>query len=657
MKKGAFLVLATVAALAAGSAFGQVSIDSINAAAQGDKGLSMLSRIFGNLALGTSATSSNSTIGEMFGYFCAAMMAVGIAWFTFTIGSGVVQTAHDGKFLGKRYSSVWLPIRFAIGVSLLIPAFGGYSLAHVAVLTAAKWGVGIANSVQTIGLRSMGSGGSFGTPASATPYAAAEKAFASLVCVAARSEQMRASGSPEFAAHWRTYYVADGAAAFGYRDGTECGTLSIKLPSQEATMSDSTAKRLATTQRRAFDELLTGAQTQATDWINAVWAFEYKGIGNDYPPVPRAALAQLAERYQATVAAAAASAARESGRKESQILAKIEKAGWTELGAWYQQLATASAKLSSAAAITIEGKGPELAANVGGVDLWRDAAALLKKSNTNTGATADGGAAKVDFETDGPGAWIASKSIALINWGGKIDGADGQQTNPLLLAKNLGDSVVIASETAIATYIATKSASHIADGVPVLGGIGKAIGEAANVLGLAGAALFGLGWLLSVYLPFAPYMLWFVAVVGWLVHVAKAMAAAPVWALLHLDGEGDGMGRHTTPGYTMLLEVLIRPPLLVLGFFLAHGVMLAGADLLNAGFFDALRSMATDGSAAGSVVGPFSIIGAIAMYVILMIGLVHTAFGLATSALPEYVASLLPQSGGASSTSASSKTA
>lgn len=95
------------------------------------------------------ATSPNqSVMGQMFLVLNTAIAAIAAIWFTFTMGSAMLQGGHDGEFLGKRYHSFWLPIRTVLGASLIIPIPGfGYSLAQVITILAATTGIGIANAV------------------------------------------------------------------------------------------------------------------------------------------------------------------------------------------------------------------------------------------------------------------------------------------------------------------------------------------------------------------------------------------------------------------------------------------------------------------------------------------------------------------------------
>ena len=74
-----------------------------------------------------------------------SLLAVGALWLAYNVSAGVAQTAQDGEFLGKRFSTLWLPIRLGAGITSLVPVFHGWALCQLIVLYAAQIGVGIGN--------------------------------------------------------------------------------------------------------------------------------------------------------------------------------------------------------------------------------------------------------------------------------------------------------------------------------------------------------------------------------------------------------------------------------------------------------------------------------------------------------------------------------
>ncbi|WP_446333283.1 DotA/TraY family protein [Burkholderia pseudomallei] len=87
--------------------------------------------------------------------------------------------------------------------------------------------------------------------------------------------------------------------------------------------------------------------------------------------------------------------------------------------------------------------------------------------------------------------------------------------------------------------------------------------------------------------------------------------------------EGDGLGHKTAHGYIFLLEMMVRPILMVIGFFLGGAGIVAGGTLLNEGFGVALANAQFD-----SLTGIGSILAFCTIYFSMCLNLVHSCFNL-----------------------------
>ncbi|MBX2834189.1 MAG: DotA/TraY family protein [Micavibrio sp.] len=75
-----------------------------------------------------------------------------------------------------------------------------------------------------------------------------------------------------------------------------------------------------------------------------------------------------------------------------------------------------------------------------------------------------------------------------------------------------------------------------------------------------------IAFILYYVLPFMPFMYFFFAVSGWVKGIFEAMVAMPLWALAHLRIDGEGlMGPGAINGYGLLLEIFLRPILILTG--------------------------------------------------------------------------------------------
>lgn len=112
-----------------------------------DQSVLFLSEIFGKVGnvIG-GATSTPLRIVILL--FNNIALVVGGFIILYTIIVSTINTSNDGELLGKKWNSVWIPMRAAIGFGLLLPAgTNGYALVQVAVMWIVVQGVGAANYV------------------------------------------------------------------------------------------------------------------------------------------------------------------------------------------------------------------------------------------------------------------------------------------------------------------------------------------------------------------------------------------------------------------------------------------------------------------------------------------------------------------------------
>lgn len=98
----------------------------------------------------------------------------------------------------------------------------------------------------------------------------------------------------------------------------------------------------------------------------------------------------------------------------------------------------------------------------------------------------------------------------------------------------------------------------------------------------AGLALLFIGCVFAYVVPITPVIFWLRALLSWIFMVIEAMVAAPFWACTHALPEGAGFaGQHAKRGYMMLLDIVIRPTLLVVGAVTAIAIIQASGWLFN----------------------------------------------------------------------------
>jgi len=117
-----------------------------------------LANIFGTVD-GVLQGTGSQILGNMFAVFNAAVLALGGMIITYTLLVSTMNTAQDGEMMGKKWSSVWVPVRSAGGLALLMPKASGYCLLQIFVMWTIVQGVGAADKIWNAALNYLNRGG------------------------------------------------------------------------------------------------------------------------------------------------------------------------------------------------------------------------------------------------------------------------------------------------------------------------------------------------------------------------------------------------------------------------------------------------------------------------------------------------------------------
>jgi defect-in-organelle-trafficking protein DotA len=129
----------------------------------GDVSILFLGNIFG-VVDGVLAGTGSQIVGQMFGVFNSAVLALGGILITYTLLVSTLNTAQEGQFLGQRWNSVWVPLRSIGGVVLLLPKASGYCLMQIFVMWIVVQGVGAADKIWAQALSYLNRGGAIVRP-------------------------------------------------------------------------------------------------------------------------------------------------------------------------------------------------------------------------------------------------------------------------------------------------------------------------------------------------------------------------------------------------------------------------------------------------------------------------------------------------------------
>lgn len=137
--------------------------------------------------------------------------------------------------------------------------------------------------------------------------------------------------------------------------------------------------------------------------------------------------------------------------------------------------------------------------------------------------------------------------------------------------------------------------------------------------------LFAEGMVMTYYVPMIPYILFLFGAVGWLIATLEAMVAAPIVALGITHPEGQEVMGKADPAVLMLVNVFLRPSMMIIGFIAGIILSYVSVWLLNLGFFHAYDQAFEHASLLTII---FAIPAMLIVYVGIVIGLLNYVFQL-----------------------------
>lgn len=114
--------------------------------ASADQSVVYLGQIFGTVGIALSGTGP-ALLSIMFKTFNTGMLVLGALMVAYTTVVGVLATAQEGKFLGEKWNSLWVPLRTLLGLVALFPTKSGYCAAQVVIMWFVVQGIGSADMV------------------------------------------------------------------------------------------------------------------------------------------------------------------------------------------------------------------------------------------------------------------------------------------------------------------------------------------------------------------------------------------------------------------------------------------------------------------------------------------------------------------------------
>lgn len=638
-----------------------VNFDKIEAAAKRSSDLSrqLLVMIFGDVV--TDPFSTNTTmIGELFYIFNGVAFVLAVIWFLIIGLKHIARAGHLGKVFSGGDTSASVVTTVA-GFITLAPTVSGWSLAQLMFLWAVSvMGIGSANLMTDKIADLLASGFSLThQPVAPQTVSAARSIYEMNLCMYGVNNELSSMYSRYGQGGTPLMTIRKLSDGFEISNGNaRCG--SVRLPAASDSKNSFwglfgasvDTSNITSAQQNGLNQMQNDLNQAASRFVTALINRQQTGSGE--LPDAETDIQNAARAFEDRVNQAVQ--AQDNGNKlTSAMTEQLKKYGWLSLGSWYQTFATANQKVNDAAALKPVVSGISGIGEIGAGDTLSGVMTAYQAQLQNTSYTPPLGTPNIKntqmADSDVPSAMLTnifeSPGQYLANYfATSFSGNDiNEQTNPLLKMKDIGDRTLVTTETALISFTLMRSAVETyTKGVSgffleILSFKGSELAK--NIIVTISPIVFfvliillGIGFSLSIYLPFIPFIYWLSGSANWVVSVLVGSTGGSLWAATHIGTEKD-KGSRAAYGYIFLIDGMIRPMLMVLGFAFSSLTLIAIGTLLNILYASAIANVQSN-----SITGLVSLIGILMIYARLCTTTVSRVFALQVT-MPDYIISWL----------------
>lgn len=591
---------------------------------------------------GLGGTSGAELMLQLFAAFNLVALGAISALFIWVLAVSIAGTAHEGTAFGKKYSSLWMPLRFVGAMGALAPIFKGLSLFQIALLACIGFSINMGNYVWEMGVDYfVEHGGQLTVQAPNQNISEfsiiANGTLRSLTQQYYLAEHRGGNIVPGVTEKYQKNSFSDGGT-FKYTFNGNMGTITINCIDESDSLCLGKRKAIGT----AISSLSKTAQILA----------DSKSPKNS---IDTLALYNAANAINQTILNEVKNYA-----KQGQLSEKLKdfqnlsnQYGWFMAGSSYWSISWINQEVREAMYSGISYSGREITlsevfANMYG---YADYAAMRERlaNFIKTGYADKRG---ISATTRNP--TVVDEDRAPEMFGKLVRefinhlsvGVILPQTAEMLIASdpimalaNVGDYFITSAYVLFTALLNIDLVSSVIKAIPFIGRSAGSIDKYITFLLFSVFIPFLLyGITLAYYLPAIPFIRWISAIAGWIILIVESLIAAPLWLCAHALPEGEGAaGQHGKRGYLLFLAILIRPPLMVAGFFSAVLLMNIMGKLIGESF-----QLFIAGVGQTKVLGPTGTISMIVILGIVIIMLANKFFSL-IHYLPEHVTNWIGQ--------------
>ncbi len=611
---------------------------------------------------GGTAAEAASLLLTLLQAMSTVALSIGAVIMTYTVFLGVVGTAQDGQPLGRKLNTMWVPIRGAVGVAMLVPTAKGLNVLMVVILACVGGSVNFANYLAGEAYEYLrSSGGQVAVSAPPSMRSNIEEVAVNVLTNLTAQHYMAYKLGQSFDEglyevipptsrnqEYVIQFLPSLESSFGKK-----WMGSVTIPCSAGDGEDTVCEARKDGIVAMIQSLIPAAQYMSANIMTS-----QEREDNNVPEpgtLNKTVILDVADQYVQTLLPHLSQIISEADPELQEglnnFVDQASKDGWLMLGSYYWTLSRFTQHANS-----VVGNMPE--SDQGSyIELFHNASedpafsALWKSTQEVARDQIESRKSAAVAGTSGILDKAAEMLKSALTFGGRgpVELAADKLKNgdPVAELTNLGQSLVFGSKVLAGVAIGAGAASSFVEGAsknPVVNlftlggaeGAGKSAGFLKSVLIFVLTTVIitvgGAGLFLSYYLPALPWILWMAAVIGWFILILETLFAAPLWAIGHILPSGDGIaGQHGRQGYMMFLGVLARPPLMVAGLFSAMILFSIFGNLMGYCFEIYYKSVT-----AGQVTGIITTIVQILILTGATIVFAHKIFSL-INVLPERV--------------------
>ena len=663
----------------------------------GDESVNILNQIFGvgwermlydGVVLNDD--SAISVLALLLQYLNIVVLSAVVVMFTYMMAVGVVGSSHEGKPLGQRYHTLWVPFRGVTSTLFLMPLpwAGGFSVLQALMLLFTSFAIGLASSVWGVATEfAERHGGRLVAPEvrivdtdyvnrmfkvlitreffrldegwdvppiPALKFIPDDSAYSGTNFLAGSDLTVDIRGDEPIPGYWAYDIPVPTEVRTGHSYGF--GRMMVRCRDRNT--------HLCRRRAEAMDVLRVDLQ-KAAQQIVMQTRFGHREDGRVLGERFQSGDIKLALRKYITaingINTDLFKDANEDQVRQMEAFGRLARSqGWVVAGSWYWNLSrfqdevinelNASPRVDMADPDILSNSVLDTAAFNGLIKYVDD---LLRLEGNELGSDLQIEVAEatdsdwISFAWEWLGAPLQTLSYVFID--SILGGAD-----PIASIQSYGSGILNTANGLFAFYVAKKTLGGI------IRGAGKSLpGRAAELFGAKAATEGGIGFFaglftilipfafiliimglaLSFYIPAIPFVMWWMGVVGWFILTIEFLVAAPLWAAAHALPDGEGFaGDQGKRGYMLFLRIILMPTLMIVGLFTAL-ILFLPLSFLLAGLFKLFMAGLTEGR-----VGLFGAFAIPFIVTVVMIITAHKVFGLVTW-LPDNVLRWLGDSG------------